>query len=127
MNPVEPLPSSGSRMAEATTPPRAVGAKRDRSTPTGQTPQRPKKRVPLREREHTLGYAPPAGMRLPLFPPATPGTWSPDEVKSLVEFVLFHGDPVQKWPTHKRDDFWASAARFVQTRNHATLRRTGKK
>ena len=113
-------------MAEATTPPRAV-SKRDRSTPTGQMPQRPKKRVPLRDRDHTLGYVPPAGTRRPLFPQATPGTWSPEKVKALVEFVLFHGDPGQKWPTHKHDDFWASAVRFVQTQSCATLRRTGEK
>ena len=119
MNPVEPLPPSGGRargMAEATTPPpsdRAATGKRERTTPTGQTPQRPKKRVPLREKDRTIGYVSSAGTRLPRFSPATPGNWSAEEVKALVEFVLFHGVPVHKWPTHKRDDYWASAARFV--------------
>ena len=83
MNPVEPLPPSGGRargMAEATTPPppsdRAATGKRERTTPTGQTPQRPKKRVPLREKDRTIGYVSSAGTRLPLFSPATPGNWS---------------------------------------------------
>ena len=106
-------------MAEATTPPppsdRAVTGKCEQTTPMGQTPQRPKKRVPLREKDHTIGYVSSASTCLPLFLPATPGNWSAEEVKALVEFVLFHGNPVHKWLTHKQDDFWASAARFMQT------------
>ena len=38
----------------------------------------------------------------------TPGTWSPKQVRALAEFVLFHGDPVKKWPSHKRDQLYVS-------------------
>ena len=117
-------------MAESTTPlhPTASAGhdKRYRGTPTYQTPQRPKKRVSLRERERSVAREQSVSTRLPLFPPTSAGTWSLEEVKALVEFMLFHTDPTEKWPTHKRDDFWDSAARFVQRRSRATLRRTGK-
>ena len=116
------------KMAEAATPPPSTAhGKRDRGTPTLETPHRPKKRVSLRERERTLGPQTTVSTRQPLFPPESPGTWSAEEVKALVEFVLFHGDPAEKWPSHKRQEFWDSAAKFVQRRSRATLRRTGKK
>ena len=113
-------------MAEFTTPPTTAHCKRDRGSPTQQTPQRPRKRVSLREgvRSGELESAI-LGPRSPLFPPASAGTWSSEEVKALVEFVLFHTD-LNKWPTHKREGFWSGAASFVKKRSHATLRRTGK-
>jgi hypothetical protein len=96
-------------MAEVTTPPHsatssaasAVRGKRDRGTPTKQTPQQSKKRVLLRERGRSLGCEQSVSTRLPLFPPKSACTWSLEEVKSLVEFVLFHADPMDKWPSHK--------------------------
>ena len=111
---------------------RSLGCEQSVSTrlplfpPIDRTPHRPKKRVSLREREHSVGCEQSVSTRLPLFPPKSACTWSLEEVKSLVEFVLFHADPIEKWPSHKRDEFWDSAARFVQRRSRATLRRTGK-
>ena len=55
-----------------------------------------------------------------LFPPTLAGDWSVDEVKALVEFVLFRTDP-EKWLSHKRDEFWESAARFVQRQSYAYI------
>ena len=77
-------------MAELPTPPRPESAtvlKRGRDTQTGKTPHRPKKRVPLREKEQSM-MCEGSGLRLPLFPPASAGTMSLEEVKALVEFTL---------------------------------------
>ncbi len=55
-------------------------------------------------------------------------TWSVEENKALVEYVLFHvGDP-DTWPSHsKRSKFWKEAAEFVQQRSKALTKRSGKK
>ena len=40
--------------------------------------------------------------------------WSTEEHKSLIEFLLLHGDP-HKWPTHSRQSrFWFAASEFVK-------------
>lgn len=109
-------------MVQPATPPER---KRDRGTPTGHTPHRPKKRVSLREQEESGLQSGKSGRRLPLFTQTSLGTWSVDEVKALTEFILFYTE-VDKWPTHKREHFWKSAATFVQRRAHTTFVRTGR-
>ena len=52
-------------------------------------------------------------------------TWSREEDKALVEFVLFHSDPAV-WPSHsKNSKFWTDAATFVQQRSKAFVQRNG--
>ena len=48
--------------------------------------------------------------------------WRDAEIKTLVEFVLFHSAR-DKWPSHKQDSFWscASAGLFVDKNSRATL------
>lgn len=61
-------------------------------------------------------------------PPLQPSveTWTEEENKALVEFVLFYGDQTV-WPSHsKKSRFWVDAANYVQCRSRATNRRTGK-
>ena len=53
-------------------------------------------------------------------------TWSKEEDKALVEFVLFHSDPAV-WPSHsKKSKFWKDAATFVQQRSKASVQRNGR-
>ena len=105
------------------TPPRAkVNLKRPRGTPTLQTPQRPLKRIPLRE---SGGLQAQSSRRLPFFPQTSAATWSQEELKALVEFILFHCS-VEKWPTHKLQEFWRNAAEFIKKRTHASYSRTGR-
>lgn len=49
--------------------------------------------------------------------------WSEQEVKALVEFILFHGTG-SKWPATKNDAFWSKAASFVKERGGACTLRT---
>ena len=52
-------------------------------------------------------------------------TWSREEDRALVEFVLFHSDPAV-WPSHsKKSKFWTEAATFVQQRSKASVQRNG--
>jgi len=41
--------------------------------------------------------------------------WSKLELRGLLEFVLFHGRG-DRWPQHKRGNYWSSAGHFVQKR-----------
>lgn len=51
--------------------------------------------------------------------------WSAEENKSLLEFVLLHGDS-NVWPTHPRSStFWENAANFVKQRSSSVILRTG--
>lgn len=51
--------------------------------------------------------------------------WSDNEVKALVEFILFHskGD---SWPCHNRMEFWKAAASFIKDRTNTPHCRSGK-
>ena len=52
-------------------------------------------------------------------------TWSVDENKALVQFLLFHG-PEDSWPSHSKcSKFWSEAARFVQQVGGSSVKRTG--
>lgn len=52
-------------------------------------------------------------------------TWSVEENKALVQFVLFHG-PEDTWPSHsKSSKFWSEAALFIQRTGGASINRTG--
>ena len=52
-------------------------------------------------------------------------TWSSEENKALVQFVLFHG-PEDVWPSHsKNSKFWSEAALFIQRAGRSTAKRTG--
>ena len=51
--------------------------------------------------------------------------WSTEENKSLVEFVLLHGDP-HVWPSHSRtSNFWKCASDFVKQRSKRIVQRSG--
>ena len=52
-------------------------------------------------------------------------TWSEDEIKALLEFLLFHGE-AGAWPCHKRDAFWKGAASYVKICSKSSHERTGK-
>lgn len=94
--------------------------KRPRGTPTLVIPHRPTKRVPLRQEGTAEGRR--------LFLPgsqAKAAQWSENEMKSQVEFILFHCS-VEAWPTHKQDMFWKNAADFVKKRAKVTQARTSK-
>ncbi len=78
-------------------------------------PKRERRRVPSRKQ---------------LFPVPEPvakfvDTWTKEENKALVEYVLFHGDP-NVWHSHsKGSKFRQLAAEFVQQRSGASTKRTG--
>ena len=57
--------------------------------------------------------------------PISTEVWSTEENKSLVEFVLLHGDP-HMWPNHNiTSKFWKSASDFVKQRSNSLVRRSG--
>lgn len=96
--------------------------KRIRGTPTFETPHRPRKsqRVPLKEQGNGQAY------RRCLFVQdkgEKSEPWSEDELKALVEFVLFNSE---SWPTHKQYEFWNKAADFVRNRASTGHTRSGK-
>ena len=64
-------------------------------------------------RESKLTTAAPAG-----------GTWTDDETKALLEFLLLHR-PEDKWPCAKNKQFWESVAEFVHLRGNGRVRRSG--
>lgn len=110
-------------MADITPPSNPKGLKRLRGTPTLMTPQRPRKRAPMR------GLC--MGIRRLTFEDETGSMtrhtitkWSDAEVKAVVEFVLFHGDSTT-WPTHNQLEFWSNAANFVKSRANSTCKRSG--
>ena len=89
--------SHSSKYAGAASPHRH---KRFRGTPTGHTPRRPPKRTPLRVRDQQqqverrrLSYE--------AEPKSGPSPWTEEEIKALVEFILFY-EKDNKWPSHKR-------------------------
>ena len=52
-------------------------------------------------------------------------TWSVEENKALVQFVLFHGLE-DTWPSHsKSSKFWSEATLFIQRAGGASIKRTG--
>ncbi len=103
------------------------------------TPNRPRKRVPLRSQQEprtlfTRPYQqqPCVGPRRlftrePIRPVAVPSeAWRPGEVGALIEFILLFTETGQTWPLHKRTSFWNEAATFVQRRSRRLCLRTGK-
>ena len=57
--------------------------------------------------------------------PRSATEWSTEEHKSLIEFLLLHGDP-HKWPTHSRQSrFWIAASEFVKQRSNSSIQRSG--
>ena len=106
---------------EETTPPRKE-AKRSRGTPTGYTPQQAdkKKKVGRCARRSLEGsFVSMTNTRQ--YVPAS--TWSAEEIKALVEFILLHCE--DKWPNHKFEQFWKSAATFVKERSGSVHLQTG--
>ena len=88
------------------------------------TPRRPRRsRGPVESAPLREGYYVP---RRRLFTTEKPRDefWSQEEVKALVEFVLFHGQG-KTWPCHKREVFWKAAGSFVQVRSKSVRERTG--
>ena len=52
-------------------------------------------------------------------------SWSDDENKALVQFLLFYG-PEDSWPSHsKNSKFWSEAAIFVQQNGGSIVMCTG--
>lgn len=53
-------------------------------------------------------------------------TWSANESRALVEFILFYCDP-NAWPDYgKKHKFWKELAEFVQLRAGTQIKRSGK-
>ena len=52
-------------------------------------------------------------------------TWTDDENRALVEFLLFYG-PEDTWPSHSKSSrFWSEASLFVQQNGGSSAKRTG--
>lgn len=128
-NPLQPFqPRARALSADfgmACNTPQKSATKRPRSSPTFLTPRRPRKRPPLRDsglqgsvrhlsfQDETHVHA----VRSVV-------SWSKEELKYLVEFILFHGTG-QEWPTHKRTAFWEEAGSFVRRRARTSNIRSG--
>ena len=95
--------------------------KRQRGTPTFQTPHRLNKRLPLREAADLESSA--RRLTFSADTETSQETWSDAELQALVEFVLFHGTG-ECWPTHKRTEYWKNAADFVKMRAKTSRGRT---
>ena len=87
------------------------------------TPHRPRKRQPFN--------GAPSAKKCLDFTPVTCGkqsgnvrSWTDEEVKALVEFVLLMCDN-KKWPTHHRMHFWSCAGEFIQSRTCSRHLRSG--
>jgi len=98
--------------------------KRLRSSPMYLTPHRPEKRVPLRELAANNGFGVAGAPRLlsqafqhldesttqepsqepSVVQPTTHDKWGNNEMKALVDFLLFHCIG-ESWPTHKNMEF----------------------
>ena len=107
--------------------------KRPRGTPTGSTPQQ----VGKRSTSRTSGVTPNSKKKLVFaesstrgtptlaegatphvmasVPQVLPGSWTADEERALVEFIMTttKGDD---WPTTMKEKFWEAAAKFVSQR-----------
>ena len=101
--------------------------KRDRGSPTGQTPVQDPKRV--REKPPLRSFAAPLRSlvrprkQLDFSSPESQpqltqerSSWSDTELTALVEFVLFRGT-ADRWPGTKNRRFWESTATFVGQRS----------
>ena len=111
---------------EVTTP-KNVTLKRPRGSPTLCTPHREQKRVPLREilaASNNLEPGVPEPRRLTYTNVNVKEKWCNDELKTLVEFNLFHSSGEQ-WPTHKQEVFWNGAGDFVKERSGSSQCRSG--
>ena len=53
------------------------------------------------------------------------GTWTDEETKALLTFLLLNR-PEDSWPATKSEAFWSSAAEFVQQVGKRSVRRSGK-
>ena len=72
--------------------------KRLRGTPTGHTPRRPPKRTPLRVRDQQQQVER-CRLSYEAEPKRGPSPWTEEEIKALVEFILFYKKD-NKWPSH---------------------------
>lgn len=90
--------------------------KRERTSPTGDTPRQREKRRPM----------PPA--RRPLHFSGAAGTeWTKEEDSALVEFILLHQrERNDKWPGHKDWRFWNASAAHVKAWLNSAFQRSGK-
>ena len=50
--------------------------------------------------------------------------WSENEVEALTQFVLFYTSG-EKWPAHKKTNFWTGASGFIQQRVGTAVTRSG--
>jgi len=127
--------------------------KQSRSSPTGCTPIRQAKRVPLRSlanheaQDEFRDSEPPqdeisqdlqlakvapqprtlitASRSAPNIACDSKEKWTEKELKALAEFILFH-TPGYSWPGHKHQEFWISASDFIKERvNTPGVRRSG--
>ena len=109
-----------------------MAEKRLRSSPTGNTPRQPSKRLSLRSRVLTFtedsdsgSHSESPATRAVLPRTSLGGTWSDEENKALLTFLLLNR-PEDSWPATKNRGFWSSAAEFVQQVGKGTVRRSGK-
>lgn len=96
------------------------------------TPQRVQKRVSLREMAASNELRPKPSLEPRQLTYACVNDsidkvkekWCSDELKALIEFVLFNSSGEQ-WPSHKQAAFWNSAGRFVKERSGSSMCRSG--
>ena len=115
---------------------------RSHSSPTGITPHRQSKRAPLRYSKSTAAHLEPRRLTLDAteVTAASTGTpepnssatavgsractWTDDETRALLKFVLLYG-PSDKWPATKDPQLWARAADFVRNRGNGRTKHSG--
>ena len=111
-----------------------MAEKRQRSSPTGNTPHRPLKRVPLRAgrvplstrrltfaEENSQDFAAEqSSVELHVPRALLGGTLTDEKTKTLLTFLLLNR------PATKSEAFWSSAAEFVQKVGKRSVRRSGK-
>ncbi len=88
--------------------------KRVRGSPTGNTPLQLQKRSSSTRRtsilKRKLTYPGQGSRSRSMYTPAA--TWTPEEDKALVKYVLLFGS-FDKWPATKLTKYWEGASRFV--------------
>lgn len=106
--------------------PKDVVSKRPRGLPTMYTPHREQKRVSLWESIAANNALEPRRLTYVCVNNSINNVkekWCNDELKALIEFVLFHSSG-EHWPSHKQAKFWNSAGQFVKERSGSSLCRS---
>ena len=96
--------TSGASISKTPTEPRHCGSSLSRIPKPCEHPLKGRKKLSFDE--EVVGSVPPMSV---------PGSWSEEEEKALVEFIMLSTDG-KSWPATKSERFWNSAADFVSQR-----------